>query len=220
MSYDMIIRGGTVVDGSGSPARTADIAVQDGLIVEVGRIDGSARRTIDADGLTVTPGFVDIHTHFDGQATWDPHLTPSCWHGVTTAIMGNCGIGFAPVRPDRHDWLIELMEGVEDIPGSALAEGITWEWESFGEYLDALERMPRAVDVGTQIPQAALRAYVMGDRALDAPTADDLTAMTQAVTDGLRAAPSACRSAALPGIAVRAGNPCPEHILTKTNSWR
>jgi len=164
MSYDLIIRGGRVVDGSGAAPRTADIAVQDGLIAEVGRIDGPARRTIDADGLTVTPGFVDIHTHFDGQATWDPHLTPSCWHGVTTAIMGNCGIGFAPVRPDRHDWLIELMEGVEDIPGSALAEGITWEWESFGEYLDALERMPRAVDVGTQIPQAAVRAYVMGDR--------------------------------------------------------
>lgn len=187
MSYDLIIRGGTVVDGTGSPSQTADIAVRDGLIVEVGRVNGMARRTIDADGLVVTPGFVDIHTHFDGQATWDPHLTPSCWHGVTTAIMGNCGIGFAPVRPDRHDWLIEVMEGVEDIPGSALAEGITWEWETFGEYLDALERMPRAVDVGTQIPQAALRAYVMGDRALEAPTADDLEAMSRAVTEGLRA---------------------------------
>lgn len=187
MSYDVIIRGGTVVDGTGAAARTADVAVTDGVIVEVGRVDGTARRTIDADGLTVTPGFVDVHTHFDGQATWDPHLTPSCWHGVTTAIMGNCGIGFAPVKPDRHDWLIELMEGVEDIPGSALAEGITWEWETFGEYLDALERMPRAVDVGTQLPQAALRAYVMGDRALDAPTADDLAAMSRAVTEGLRA---------------------------------
>ena len=187
MSYDLIIRGGTVVDGSESKSRTADIAVQDGLIVEVGRVDGAARRTIDADGLTVTPGFVDVHTHFDGQATWDPHLTPSCWHGVTTAVMGNCGIGFAPVHADRHDWLIELMEGVEDIPGSALAEGITWEWETFGEYLDALERMPRAVDVGTQIPQAALRGYVMGDRAMDAPTADDLAAMSRAVTEGLRA---------------------------------
>lgn len=187
MSYDLIIRGGTVVDGSGAAARTADVAVNDGVIVEVGRVDGTARRTIDADGLTVTPGFVDVHTHFDGQATWDPHLTPSCWHGVTTAVMGNCGIGFAPVRPDRHDWLIELMEGVEDIPGSALAEGITWEWETFGEYLDALERMPRAVDVGTQIPQAALRAYVMGERALGAPTADDLAAMSRAVTEGLRA---------------------------------
>jgi N-acyl-D-amino-acid deacylase len=187
VTFDLIIRGGTVVDGSGAKSRTADIAVQDGMITEVGRVSGTARRTIDADGLTVTPGFVDIHTHFDGQATWDPHLTPSCWHGVTTAIMGNCGIGFAPVRPDRHDWLIELMEGVEDIPGSALAEGMTWEWETFGEYLDALERMPRAVDVGTQIPHAALRAYVMGERALDAPTADDLAAMTRAVTDGLRA---------------------------------
>ncbi len=187
MSYDVIIRGGTVVDGTGAKPFTADVAVRDGLVVEVGRVRGTARRTIDADGLIVTPGFVDIHTHFDGQATWDPHLTPSCWHGVTTAIMGNCGIGFAPVHPDRHDFLIELMEGVEDIPGSALAEGITWEWESFAEYLDALERMPRAVDVGTQIPQAAVRAYVMGDRALDAPTAEDLAAMAQAVTDGLHA---------------------------------
>src|SRR6201995_907471 len=187
MSYDLIIRGVRVVDGSGAAPRTADIAVQDGLIAEVGRIDGAARRTMEADGLTVTPGFADIHTHFDGRGTWDPHRTPSCWHGVTPAIMGNSGIGFAPVRPDRHDWLIELMEGVEDIPGSALAEGISWEWESFGEYLDALERIPRAVDVGTQIPQAAVRAYVMGDRALDAPTADDLTAMSQAVTAGLRA---------------------------------
>jgi N-acyl-D-amino-acid deacylase len=187
MTYDLLIRGGTVVDGTGAAARTADVAVQDGLIVDVGRVDGRARRTVDADGLTVTPGFVDIHTHFDGQATWDPHLTPSCWHGVTTAILGNCGIGFAPVQADRHDWLIELMEGVEDIPGSALAEGITWEWETFAEYLDALERMPRAVDVGTQIPQAALRAYVMGDRAQGAPRADDIEVMCRAVVDGLRA---------------------------------
>jgi N-acyl-D-amino-acid deacylase len=187
MSYDVIIRGGTVVDGTGAAPRTADVAISDGLIAEVGRVSGSARRTIDADGLTVTPGFVDIHTHFDGQATWDPHLTPSCWHGVTTAVMGNCGIGFAPVRSDRHDWLIELMEGVEDIPGSALAEGINWEWETFGEYLDALERMPRAVDIGTQIPHAAVRGYVMGDRALEAPTAADLEAMQRAVADGLDA---------------------------------
>ncbi|MDT5222567.1 MAG: N-acyl-D-amino-acid deacylase [Mycobacterium sp.] len=185
--YDLIIRGGTVVDGTGSPARTADIAVREGLIVEVGRVDGTAHRSVDADGLTVTPGFVDVHTHFDGQATWDPHLTPSCWHGVTTAIMGNCGIGFAPVRPDRHDWLVDLMEGVEDIPGSALAEGITWEWESFGEYLDALERMPRAVDVGAQIPHAAVRGFVMGDRAQDTATAADIDAMSRIVAGGLRA---------------------------------
>jgi N-acyl-D-amino-acid deacylase len=187
MSYDVIIRGGTVVDGTGAAPRTADVAISDGVIVEVGQVSGPARRTIDADGLTVTPGFVDIHTHFDGQATWDPHLTPSCWHGVTTAVMGNCGIGFAPVRADRHDWLIELMEGVEDIPGSALAEGIKWEWETFGEYLDALERMPRAVDIGTQLPHAAVRGYVMGDRALEAPTADDIEAMQRAVADGLDA---------------------------------
>ena len=187
MNYDAIIRGGTVVDGTGAPSRTADVAIRDGIIVEVGRISGNSRRIIDADGLVVSPGFVDIHTHFDGQATWDPHLTPSCWHGVTTAIMGNCGIGFAPVRADRHDWLIELMEGVEDIPGSALSEGITWEWETFGEYLDALERMPRAVDVGAQIPHAAVRGYVMGDRALDAPTGDDIDAMQRAVTAGLAA---------------------------------
>lgn len=185
MNYEVVIRGGTVVDGTGAAARTADVAICDGIVAEVGRVSGRARRTIDADGLTVAPGFVDIHTHFDGQATWDPHLTPSCWHGVTTAIMGNCGIGFAPVRADRHDWLIELMEGVEDIPGSALSEGINWEWETFGEYLDALERRPRAVDVGTQIPHAAVRGYVMGERALDAPTGGDIDAMQQVVKAGL-----------------------------------
>jgi N-acyl-D-amino-acid deacylase len=187
MSYDLIIRGGTVVDGTGAPAHTADVAVTDGVIVEVGRVAGTARRIVEADGLTVTPGFVDVHTHFDGQATWDPHLTPSCWHGVTTAIMGNCGIGFAPVRSDRHDWLVDLMEGVEDIPGSALSEGITWEWESFGEYLDALGRMPRAVDIGAQIPHAAVRGFVMGDRAQDTATGMDIDAMSRIVADGLRA---------------------------------
>ena len=187
MSYDLIIRGGTVVDGTGTPALTADVAVTDGVIVEVGRVKATAKRIVEADGLTVTPGFVDVHTHFDGQATWDPHLTPSCWHGVTTAIMGNCGIGFAPVRSDRHDWLIDLMEGVEDIPGSALSEGITWEWESFGEYLDALERMPRAVDIGAQIPHAAVRGFVMGDRAQDTATGMDIDAMIKIVADGLRA---------------------------------
>ena len=175
------------MDGTGAPARTADVAIIDGVIADIGRVDGMAHRNLDADGLTVTPGFVDVHTHFDGQATWDPHLTPSCWHGVTTAIMGNCGIGFAPVRSDRHDWLIDLMEGVEDIPGSALSEGITWEWESFGEYLDALERMPRAVDIGAQIPHAAVRGFVMGDRAQDTATGSDIDAMSKIVADGLRA---------------------------------
>src|SRR5689334_10869897 len=137
--YDLLIRGGTIVDGSGAPARTGDVAIQGDRIIEVGRVSGRCKRTVDADGLLVMPGFVDIHTHYDGQATWDPLLTPSCWHGVTTAVMGNCGVGFAPVRPDAHDFLIELMEGVEDIPGIALSEGIEWTWESFPEYLDALE---------------------------------------------------------------------------------
>ena len=185
--HDLVIRGGTVVDGTGAPARTADVAVTGGVITEVGTVRGGARRTVDADGLLVTPGFVDIHTHFDGQATWDPHLTPSCWHGVTTAIVGNCGVGFAPVRPGREAWLIELMEGVEDIPGSALAEGIQWGWESFPEYLDALDRMPRALDIGTQLPHAAARAYVMGARAHGDATAEDLDAMQRIVRDALTA---------------------------------
>ncbi len=187
--YDLVIRGGTVVDGTGAPARTADVAVRDGRIVEVGRVDGAARRVVDADGLLVTPGFVDVHTHYDGQATWDPHLTPSCWHGVTTVVLGNCGVGFAPAAPDKHDWLIGLMEGVEDIPGSALAEGIQWDWESFPEYLDALERMPRAIDIGAQVPHGAVRAYVMGERgAGDAlATADDVQAMVAVVREAMDA---------------------------------
>ena len=185
--HDLVIRGGTVVDGTGGPSRVADVAVEGGVIVEVGRVGGRARRTLDADGLLVTPGFVDVHTHFDGQATWDPHLTPSCWHGVTTALLGNCGVGFAPVEPGREEWLIELMEGVEDIPGTALSEGIRWEWESFPEYLDALERMPRAIDIGAQVPHAAVRAYVMRERLHDRATPDDLEAMCELLRESLRA---------------------------------
>src|SRR5271168_3130749 len=135
--HDLVIRNGKIVDGSGAPAFSGDVAIDDGMITSVGGKAGGARREIDATGLIVTPGWVDIHTHYDGQATWDPVMGPSSWHGVTTAIMGNCGVGFAPVRADAHDFLIELMEGVEDIPGSALAEGIDWKWESFPEYLDA-----------------------------------------------------------------------------------
>jgi N-acyl-D-amino-acid deacylase len=185
--HDLVIRGGSIVDGSGDTAFTGDIAVEDGVITEVGRVGGPARRTIDGDGLTITPGFVDIHTHFDGQATWDPHLTPSCWHGVTTAILGNCGVGFAPVRPDDHQRLVELMEGVEDIPGTALYEGIKWGWESFPEYLDALERAPHAIDIGAMVPHAAVRAYVMGERAHDDATSADLDAITRIVVDSLDA---------------------------------
>jgi N-acyl-D-aspartate/D-glutamate deacylase len=187
--HDLVVRGGTVVDGTGAPARTADVAISAGRVTEVGRVEGAARREIVADGALVTPGFVDIHTHFDGQVTWDPWLTPSGWHGVTTVVMGNCGVGFAPVQPDRHEWLIGLMEGVEDIPGSALSAGIRWSWESFPEYLDALDAVPKALDVGTQVPHGAVRAYVMGERGArnEPATPDDIAAMAELVRQGIRA---------------------------------
>ena len=192
--HDLIIKGGTLVDGTGAEARQADVAVDDGRITDVGQVEGGATRVIDADGLLVTPGWVDIHTHYDGQATWDPELAPSSWHGVTTLVMGNCGVGFAPARPDRHDWLIGLMEGVEDIPGTALAEGIEWEWETFPEYLDALERRRWTVDVGTQVPHGAVRAYVMGERGAknEPATPEDIEAMRAIVLEAL-----ACRRARL-----------------------
>jgi N-acyl-D-aspartate/D-glutamate deacylase len=187
--YDLIIRGGTVVDGTGATAFTGDVAMKDGLIAAVGNISGNAAEEIDATGMIVTPGFVDIHTHYDGQATWDQEMAPSSWHGVTTVVMGNCGVGFAPAKPDRHEWLISLMEGVEDIPGTALAEGMTWDWETFPEYLDALEKLPRTVDIGTHVPHGAVRAYVLGDREQPGavPTADDIEAMSRIVEEGVRA---------------------------------
>ena len=187
--HDLVIRGGTIVDGSGNARFEGDIAIDGERISYVGPSASHGREEVDARGLLVTPGFVDIHTHYDGQATWDPLLAPSSWHGVTTVVMGNCGVGFAPAAPDRHDWLIGLMEGVEDIPGTALAEGIDWAWESFPEYLDALERKPHVVDIGTHVPHGAVRAYVMGERGAknEPATPADIAAMAKIVEGGLRA---------------------------------
>ncbi|HPU39109.1 MAG TPA: amidohydrolase family protein [Microthrixaceae bacterium] len=192
---DLIIRGGTVIDGTAAPGRVADVAITDGTITAVGSVaepslDGVAAQEVDADGLLVTPGFVDIHTHFDGQVTWDPIVAPSSLHGVTTIAMGNCGVGFAPAAPDRHAWLISLLEGVEDIPGTALAEGLTWDWETFPEYLDSVAAKPHTVDIGAHIPHAAVRTYVMGDRGADhteVPTDDEIAAMAQLVGAALSA---------------------------------
>lgn len=187
--HDLVIRNGLLIDGTGAPAREADVAISAGRIVAVGRDLGPARRELDADGALVTPGWVDIHTHYDGQVTWDPFLSPSCWHGVTTVVMGNCGVGFAPARPDKRDWLIALMEGVEDIPGSALAEGIRWEWETFPEYMDCLERKSRVLDVAAQAPHGSIRAYVMGDRgARNEPATDsDIAEMARIVGEAISA---------------------------------
>ncbi len=165
--HDLVIRNARLVDGSGEPERNADVAVDGGLFTAVDGKAAPGRREINADGALLTPGWVDIHTHFDGQATWDPYLTPSSWHGVTSTVFGNCGVGFAPVRPGRETYLINLMEGVEDIPESVLAEGIDFRWESFPEYLEILESMPRIMDIGAQVPHAALRYYVMGERGCD-----------------------------------------------------
>jgi len=188
--HDLVIQGGTVVDGTGAPARTVDITVSDGRITGVGDHRGEdAVRTVDAEGLLVAPGWVDIHTHYDGQATWDEVLAPSSWHGVTTLVTGNCGVGFAPARPDRHEWLIGLMEGVEDIPGTALSEGMTWGWETFPEYLDTLDRRRWTVDVGTQIAHGAVRSYVMGERGArnEPATPEDIAAMKQLVKEAIAA---------------------------------
>ena len=187
--HDIVIRGGTIVDGTGKPAFTGDVAIDGGRIAAVGGKQGPARREIDADGLLVTPGWVDVHTHYDGQAMWDPLLAPSCWHGVTTVLFGNCGVGFAPVRAQHRGALMDLMEGVEEIPNAVLADGLTWEWESFSDFLDALERRPRAIDVAAQIAHLPLRVYVMGERAirLEPATREDNVEMRRLTIEALHA---------------------------------
>jgi N-acyl-D-amino-acid deacylase len=187
--HDTVIRGGTIVDGSGQPGFTGDVALEDGKIAQVGGTAGPGKREIDANGLLITPGWVDVHTHYDGQAMWDQELAPSSWHGVSTVLFGNCGVGFAPVRKADHSALIGMMESIEEIPGIALADGLKWNWETFPEYLDALDRKPRAIDIAAQIPHHPLRVYVMGERAIrrEKATGDDIAAMRDAVRQGLEA---------------------------------
>ena len=187
--YDLVVRGGTVVDGTGAKPFVGDVAIHAGKVIEVGSVSERGREEIDARGKIVTPGFVDIHTHYDGQATWDELLTPTAWHGVTTLVMGNCGVGFAPVAPGKQDFLIGLMEGVEDIPGTALHEGIQWEWETFPEYLDALDRRKYAMDIGTQVPHGAVRVYVMGERGSknEPATPEDIRQQAAIVKEAIQA---------------------------------
>ena len=187
--YDLVIRNGNVVDGTGAEPLEADIAVKDGKIARVGNVSGRGAAEIDAKGKLVTPGFVDIHTHYDGQAVWDAHLAPSAWHGVTSVVVGNCGVGFAPCRPADREKLVELMEGVEDIPGPVMHEGLNWQWESFPEYLAALKRRNWDIDVACLLPHAAVRVYVMGDRAIrhEKATETDIARMRRITTEAVRA---------------------------------
>ena len=187
--YDLIIKNGTVYDGTGRKPFLADVAIKGNKIAAIGELEEPSKEVIDAKGKIVAPGFVDIHTHYDGQVTWDPYLRPSTYHGVTTVVMGNCGVGFSPCKPEERDWLISLMEGVEDIPGTALHEGINWQWESFPEYLDTLEDKPLAIDVGTQIPHGAVRAYVMGQRGINREEAsqEEIEQMSQIVKEAIEA---------------------------------
>jgi N-acyl-D-aspartate/D-glutamate deacylase len=187
--HDIVIRGGRIVDGTGKPAFSGDIAIEGDRIVAVGGKQGPGKRELDADGLLVTPGWVDVHTHYDGQAMWDPLLAPSCWHGVTTVMFGNCGVGFAPVKKEHRGALMDLMEGVEEIPNPVLAAGLTWEWETFPQFMDALERRPRAIDIAAQAAHLPMRVYVMGDRAIrrEPATADDIAEMRRLTVEALRA---------------------------------
>ena len=187
--HDLVIRNGTILDGTGGAPAQGDVAISGGRIAQVGAVSGAGAEEIDARGKIVTPGFVDIHTHYDGQAVWDSHLAPSAWHGVTTVVMGNCGVGFAPCKPADRQKLVELMEGVEDIPGPVLHQGLDWQWESFSEYLDTLDRKQRDIDICALLPHAAVRVFVMGDRAVALENANqaDIAQMRGIVADAIRA---------------------------------
>ncbi len=211
--FDLKIIGGTIVDGTGAARFVGDIGITDGVIVAVqrGGLEGEAAETIDATGKLVTPGFVDIHTHYDGQATWDELLEPSSQHGVTTIVVGNCGVGFAPVRPGTENWLIELMEGVEDIPGTALHEGMTWGWESFPDYLDVLDAKSWSIDIGTQVPHGSVRAYVMGERGAnnEPASAEDIDLMAKLVGEAIEAGALGFSTSRVLGHRAMNGEPVP-----------
>ena len=228
MAHDLVIRNGILADGTGAPLRDADLAVTGGRVTEVGTVTGRGREEIDADGALVAPGWVDIHTHYDGQATWDPHLFPSSNNGVTTVVFGNCGVGFAPVRPEDRDRLIRLMEGVEDIPGTALHEGLPWTWTTFPEYLDVLERTPHDIDCAAYVPHAALRVHAMGERARaeESATEAEIAAMAALAQEAVRPAPSGSRpparsiTAPRPARRPRASSPRPPSWPGSLAVWR
>ena len=211
IQHDLVIRNGTVIDGTGAPPFTADVAISGGRITAIGVVAGTGAEEIDATGKIVTPGFVDIHTHYDGQAVWDSHLAPSAWHGVTTVVMGNCGVGFAPCKPADRLKLVALMEGVEDIPGPVLHEGLDWQWESFPEYLDALDKKQRDVDVCALVPHAAVRVFVMGDRAIALENANqgDIAQMRSIVAEAIRAGAFGVSTSRSTSHKTLAGDPTP-----------
>lgn len=213
MTFDLVIRGGTVVDGLGGEPFVGDVGVRDGVIAAVGTVDGEAAREIDATGLLVTPGFVDLHTHYDGQAIWSDRMTPSSAHGVTTAVMGNCGVGFAPCRPEDHDTLVDVMAGVEDIPGVVMVDGLPWTWETFPEFLDALDSRRRDIDVAAFLPHSPLRVYVMGRRGVDRelPTTEDLALMRKLAEEAIRAGALGFASSRLTLHKTAGGQPIPSY---------
>jgi len=193
MTARTVIRGGTVVDGTGRAPKTADVLIEDGLVTEMGKVSAPGARVVDADGLYVTPGWVDVHTHYDGQVYWDPLMTPSSWHGATTAIMGNCGLGFAPARPDQHAALLEMMHLIEDIPLETLEAGVPWGWETFSEYLDCLDQTPRAIDIGALVPHGAVRTYLMGERGIEGEASpEEIAAICRTIGEALDAGAVGC----------------------------